>query len=377
MKLTVQTTNNLYLAEGKNPEEKLSERLKQMGLKNALIVMGNPFFAKAGYLAKLKQVLREQEIANHVFSAFTQANYDTVKKASQMAIANQVDFVITVGGGSAHDLGKSAALMSQHQDHDLMALLQGKVDYRGWTYLPVITIPTMPGSGSENDGDTQLYGSDGNAYGLSNIQPSLTFIDPDYLKTLPLKMLFQGSLTIFSQLTMMYLSYDRNHLAEQTLAVYLHDLINVLKKIKHNENASDDDLSLILQLSSLALGPHIQYDKTFDWSTMLMTMQMIKRWHLGYARSFALLLPGWVKEIGSHSPAYQAYCQELGLDLKKPEKGLQAFYRELGMADKYSKETNFQPQASASEFAQTLVGLDSLAGKLTLDKIVAVLKIVE
>lgn len=377
MKLTVQTTNNLYLAENKNPEEKLSIRIKRLGLKNGLIVLGNPFFKKAGYLAKLQEALTEQGIKSHVFSDFTQANYQTVNQAAQKAIATKADFIITVGGGSANDLGKSTALMSQHQGHDLMELLQGKIDYSGWSYLPVITIPTMPGSGSENDGDTQLYDKDGQAYGLSNIQPSLTFINPEYLKTLPLKMLFQGSLTIFSQLTMMYLSYDRNRLAEQTLKIYLTDLVQVLRKIKHNEKASDEGLSFILQLSSLALGPHIQYDKTFDWSTMLMTMQMIARWQIGYARAFALLLPGWVKEIGSHSPAYKDYCQILHLDSDKPQKGMQAFYRELGMADKYSKETDFKPAAKQSEFAEKLVGLDSLAGKLQKDKIINILSLLE
>lgn len=377
MKLTVQTTNNLYLAEGKNLEENLSKRIKGMGLKNALIVMGNPFFKKAGYLSKLQEALTLEKISSHVFSDFTQANYQTVHQASQKAIDTQADFIITVGGGSAHDLGKSAALMSQHQNHDLMDLLQGKVDYSGWTYLPVITIPTMPGSGSENDGDTQLYGNDGQAYGLSNIQPSLTFINPAYLKTLPLKMLFQGSLTIFSQLTMMYLSYDRNHLAEQTLEIYLKDLEQVLRQIKHNEAATDEDLSFILQLSSLALGKHIQYNKTFDWSTMLITMQMITRWHIGYARAFALLLPGWVKEIGSHSPAYNDYCHLLQLDPDKPQKGIQAFYRELGMADRYSKETDFKPVEKQSDFAKKLIGLDSLVGKLQKDRIMAILALVE
>lgn len=68
MKLTVQTTNNLYLAEGENPEEKLSQRIKQMGLKNALIVMGNPFFQKARYLAKLQEALKGQNIASQIYS---------------------------------------------------------------------------------------------------------------------------------------------------------------------------------------------------------------------------------------------------------------------------------------------------------------------
>ncbi len=56
------------------------------------------------------------------------------------------DFILTLGGGSAHDLGKGVALLSQ-TDQSIKAFVG--VDKIGHKVLPIVAINTTSGTGSE------------------------------------------------------------------------------------------------------------------------------------------------------------------------------------------------------------------------------------
>lgn len=337
--------------------------LTNFGTKRPLIILGNQFFKSAGFLDKLTAALQASQITPTVFDDFRRADVETAKRARDLAIDQGVDSIITIGGGTAHDLGKTVALLTANSNAKLMPILQGQQSVTGWSYLPVFTIPTMPGSGSEANGSAQLNGTDGLPYGLEGIYPALTYLQPDYLSTLPTASLIQGSLTILSQLTLMDLTADSNHLIEGTLDQYLTTLVKTLRSVVDHQQASHDELGTILQLSSLAIGSHIQYGKTMDWGILLLTMQVMNRWQVSYSQAISLLLPGWVAVVGTATPAFDHYCQTMGIDPTNVVTGLQDVYRRLKMPTRLSEvgQTPAQPLTAWAEemAASTLQGVMS------------------
>lgn len=70
---------------------------------------------------------------------------ETVMKARELGIREQVDFVIGIGGGSPLDASKAIALMIANPDVTEEVLYQSNP----LPYLPVVCIPTTCGTGSE------------------------------------------------------------------------------------------------------------------------------------------------------------------------------------------------------------------------------------
>ena len=113
--------------------------------KKALIVTGKSS-AKNGALEDVTAALKEQQVAYCIFDE-TEENpsIEMVMKVRDLGIAEQVDFVIGIGGGSPMDAAKAIALMIYHRDKDAAFLYQKGDD----SALPVVEVPTTCGTGSE------------------------------------------------------------------------------------------------------------------------------------------------------------------------------------------------------------------------------------
>ena len=72
-------------------------------------------------------------------------SFETVDSGSSIAIDQQVEAVIGVGGGSILDAAKAIALISTHTLSD-MELMAGAEIYKD--PLPIICLPTTSGTGS-------------------------------------------------------------------------------------------------------------------------------------------------------------------------------------------------------------------------------------
>lgn len=137
----------------------LSDFFTQCGIKRPLIVT-DPGFAKLEHLAKLKAQLAKADISCAQFDA-VQANPSDVDAhtAAQGYRDHDADAVIAIGGGSAMDGAKGAALIARQDRYSLWDF-----DYNGTIptdltrddFPPLITVPTTAGTGAEGDSTAML-----------------------------------------------------------------------------------------------------------------------------------------------------------------------------------------------------------------------------
>lgn len=129
----------------------IPELLQKNQLNNPLIITDN-FLATTKTIASIIDNFKKNKIKYNLFSDLSSdPDEHTVYKAVKTAKTNKNDTVIIIGGGSSLDLGKTVALMAQH-NHNLWSFEDGTADYINLDnklILPSIAVPTTAGTGSE------------------------------------------------------------------------------------------------------------------------------------------------------------------------------------------------------------------------------------
>ena len=102
------------IESGSNALQKLGQIAVRFGIRHCLVVM-DPYLASApaNIDERVAGILAENGITCTTFSAFTgEPTTDHVVAALNQRTVAPVDGVVAVGGGSAIDIGKAAAVMS-------------------------------------------------------------------------------------------------------------------------------------------------------------------------------------------------------------------------------------------------------------------------
>ena len=123
-----------------------ADSIQAQGFKKGLIVI-DQVLNKIGVVAPVQALLTERDVQTAVFDG-TQPNptIGNVEQGLKILSDNQCDFVISLGGGSAHDCAKGIALVSANGGK--IADYEG-VDQSAKPMLPLIAINTTAGTASE------------------------------------------------------------------------------------------------------------------------------------------------------------------------------------------------------------------------------------
>ncbi len=134
------------LITGSGSAERVGEECKKLGLKKALIVT-DEILSKLGILEGVKKSLDKEGIAYAVYDKIKTEPTDIyVKEGVSACRADGCDFLLAVGGGSAIDTAKAVSVMMTNSGGIEAYMGINKFPEKG---LPLVTIPTTAGTGSE------------------------------------------------------------------------------------------------------------------------------------------------------------------------------------------------------------------------------------
>jgi alcohol dehydrogenase len=131
---------------GAGKVSQLADAVKNLNSQRPLIITDKGVI-KAGILDSIEKQLKENNIQYKIFSEVESNPRDTsVKKAVELANEHKADLMIGIGGGSSMDTAKCVGMLVTNggKIHDYFGAY--KVKKQG---LPLITIPTTAGTGSE------------------------------------------------------------------------------------------------------------------------------------------------------------------------------------------------------------------------------------
>lgn len=180
--------------------------LAAMG-KHAYIITGKSSSRKNGSLEDTVTTLENCGVQITIFDEIEEnPSVETCIKAAEIGMRENVDFCIGIGGGSPLDASKAIALLIGNHT------LDGEIFYQttdlGKNALPVVSIPTTAGTGSEATpyAILTIHAKQTKQSISYRIFPNLALCDAKYLKTAPKSVLISTTVDTLAHLVESYLN---------------------------------------------------------------------------------------------------------------------------------------------------------------------------
>lgn len=166
--------------------DNLKEVLVRFNCKKLFLVVDSSF-----PFLNIKEQIDSLVIEKFFFSDFTpNPLYEQVVEGVKLLKDEKCNVILAVGGGSAIDVAKciKLAVVSREGIDSLIPPLVSKmVEIPEFQVLPLITIPTTAGTGSESTHNAVMYYNDAKQTVTNDaILPDVAILEPSVLKTLPL-----------------------------------------------------------------------------------------------------------------------------------------------------------------------------------------------
>ncbi len=267
--------------------------------KKALLITGKKFARKSGLLGRAEKLLADAGVQSVLFD---QVEPDpavaTVEAAADFGRANNCDLVVGIGGGSAMDVAKAAAVLLRNPSPLNRYFGQEKLDCSA---ALIVCVPTTAGTASEVTRYSVIVDPQANAkktIAAESIIPRLALLDAQLTIGLPADLTAQTGMDAFSHALEAYLSTAGNLLSDgfclQALQMITHALPAVLAEPK-NINLRHEML-----LASMLAGLALNVAGTIINHGMAYTLTI--RYGMGHGLANALLLPYTIAYIADDYP---------------------------------------------------------------------------
>lgn len=221
-------------------------------------------------------------------------HYETCMKAVAMIKEKNIDFLLSVGGGSVLDATKFIAAAACFEEGDPWSILSKRAAIK--KALPFGDIITLPATGSEmNSGGviTRAETQEKLAFGSSFTFPLFSVLDPTVTYTLPTRQVGNGVVDAFVHVMEQYLTYNegdtllQDHMSEAIVKTLIIEGPKALK------SPTDYDVRAnLMWASTWALNGWISQGASEDWATHMIGHEITAFYGLDHAQTLAIVLPG-------------------------------------------------------------------------------------
>jgi len=334
---------------GKGQIAKLSTLVPQ-GAKILLAYGGGSIFNNGVY-EQVKTALTGFEILE--FGGIEpNPRFETLMKAVELIRAQNISFILAVGGGSVIDGVKFISGAVQFDGNEI-DILKNRVLFTDVSkVVPFGTVLTLPATGSEmNSGAVVTIEATHEklVLGGSALFPKFSIVDPSVITSLPKRQLQNGVVDAFTHVMEQYLTYQHDALLQDRFAEsILKTLIEVGPSVV--ENPSDYKLaSNFVWCATMALNGLIQKGVPSDWATHMIGHELTALYEIDHARTLAIIGPNLYKVLFETKKDKLAQYGERVWGItgatveEKAEKAIEAtvaFFHTMGMKTKLSENTS-------------------------------------
>jgi NADP-dependent alcohol dehydrogenase len=282
--------NPTQIVFGKDTVAKIDSLIPEPS--RVLVLYGGSSAERSGTLAEVRRALGEREI--YEFGGIEpNPTYETVTKAVELVKAQNIDFLLAVGGGSVIDGTKFVAAASLFEGTDTWAIMEtwGSNVTKA---LPFGVVLTLPATGSEmNSAAVITRHSTKTKAVLSTAQvfPQFSILDPTKTYSLPARQLANGVVDAFVHTIEQYLTYPVEAKVQDRFAEgLLHTLIEIGPQVV-TEPAEYESRANLMWAASLALNGLIGSGVPQDWATHFIGHELTALYEIDHGRTLAIILP--------------------------------------------------------------------------------------
>jgi len=199
----------------------------------ALIVTGRSSAKKNGSYEDVVKALSQVEVEHVLFDEVEEnPSLETIEKAAGVGKANNVDFVIGIGGGSPIDASKAIAVFIKNPEINMDNIFCGKQ----LESIPVIAVATTSGTGSEvTQYSIVTSNKEKTKKNLGqSVFPKVAFVDSKYTLNLPYDITVNTAVDAFTHLVEGYLNSNSTYMSdlygERGFELFNHCFEKLIKK---------------------------------------------------------------------------------------------------------------------------------------------------
>ncbi|MCR4702248.1 MAG: iron-containing alcohol dehydrogenase [Saccharofermentans sp.] len=259
--------NATKLYFGEDAIDHLSEELQKYG-KNIQLIYGGGSIKRNGIYDEIVKILKDNG-KNIIEDGGVMPNptIDKVRDGIRIARENNVDLLLSVGGGSCCDYAKAVSI-SVNCDEDPWEKYFERMEEPSCEIVPVGCVLTLAGTGSEMNGGSVITNNDlklkvGPVFG-EEVFPKFAIMNPKYTYTLPQKQMVAGIYDIFNHICEQYFSGEddntSDYIAEALMKSVVHSSLIAIEDPEDYEARSN-----IMWTATWALNTLIECGKSTDW----------------------------------------------------------------------------------------------------------------
>lgn len=350
MNFIYNTPTKVYF--GKMDYDNLVAEIKQYGNKVLVLTGGKSTLKIAENLSdKLKEnftVILKDGIKTNPEIELIESIASEVQKA---------DVILTVGGGSVHDSGKALAIAMTHNEKLEEYTTDGKISVLGITnrVIPVITIPTIFGTGAEVSPAALLKIRNKKRVIFStHIYPKSTFIDCSFTTSLSNDMCIKASLDAMVQGIESSVSTKAQSFSRRFSYSAIERVVaSLLALVRENEKAEImEELALASIEGLYAVG------QSTVGAAHAISDPISGRYDIHHGEAVGVLLPYVVKANYSYAEKeYETikliFEEKLGQTFRTLSEALDAFYAEIGF-DRCALQREVDRTTFCSDFEELI-----------------------
>ena len=259
-----------------------------------LITFGGGSAKKSGLIDKVKANLGNRKVIE--FGGIEpNPHYDTLMKAVDVVRAENIDFIMAIGGGSVID-GTKFICLATHYKGDARDLL--KFGFAQITSKPVekvvpfAAVLTLPATGSEMNNGAVISYDHGKFPVMSEMSfPKFSILDPTITFTLPKIQVANGVVDAFVHTTEQYITFPVDAKVQDRMAEgILQTLIEIgAKTVAEPENY--DARANHVWAATMALNGIIAVGVPQDWATHMIGHELTAMFGIDHGQTLAIVYP--------------------------------------------------------------------------------------
>jgi NADP-dependent alcohol dehydrogenase len=328
--------NPVHIVFGKDTISRLSALLPA-GVK-VMVTYGGGSIFKNGVYDQVKAALQGFDVVE--FGGIeANPHYETCMKAVEIVRAENVGFLLAVGGGSVADATKFIAAATHWAKGDPWDFLVSH-DPKLTEAVPMGCVITLPATGSEmNCGSVITRAATHEKFHFFDpmVYPKFSIIDPAVTLTLPHSQVLNGIVDTFVHVMEQYITYDVNSpLQDRQAEAIIKTLLEEAPKVLTHPDDYDVRANLFW-CSTMGLNGLIGLGVVQDWATHMIGHELTALHELDHAVTLAIIMPElWRFKLADKAGKLARFGKEVfAVDsAEETIRKVEEFFHSIGMKTK-------------------------------------------
>ena len=292
-----------YIAVGKGKESRTGELVRRFGGGKALLHYGGGSAVRSGLIDRVKASLEEAKVSFvELGGVKPNPRSSLVEEGVRLALAEKVDFLLAVGGGSVIDSSKAIAIGAAN-DGEWRRFYVGrevKVKPAIPAALPVGVVLTIAAAGSEGSTNSVINLEPENlkrAAGGDILRPRFAVMNPELTMSLPPFQTACGLADMFAHLCERYFTPTADvTLSDNLCEAVMRTVIEESAKVMANPNDYQARAN-IMWAGTLAHNDICGAGRVQDWSSHGIEHELSALYDCAHGAGLAVVMPAWMAYV--------------------------------------------------------------------------------